>query len=170
MNLSRAAIAAAVIAASGALAAPATAQEGADAFGQGRVQFLVTAGRGYAFDETYLILGAGLSYYVLNGLSVGFTYESWNGTPDIDKTTISTQYVFRHTPLKPYLGAFYRRTEIAGLPDLDSVGARAGVHFHVAASSHIGIGLAYESYRDCSKVVYRSCEEAYPEVSFLFAF
>jgi hypothetical protein len=151
-------------------ATPAAAQDGAEAFSQGRVQFLVTAGRGYAFDETYLILGAGLSYYVLNGLSVGFTYESWNGTPDIDKTTVSAQYVFRHTPLKPYLGAFYRRTEVAGLPDLDSVGARAGVHFHVAASSHIGIGLAYESYRDCSKVVYRSCEETYPEVSFLFAF
>jgi hypothetical protein len=153
-----------------AFAPPAGAQEGADAFGQGRLQFVAIAGRGYAFDETYLILGAGVTYYLLDGLGAGFTYESWNGTPDIDKSTVSVQYVFRKTPLKPYLGAFYRRTEVAGLPDLDSAGARAGVHFHVAQSAHIGIGIAYESYRDCSKVVYRSCEETYPEVSFLFAF
>ena len=40
------------------------------------------------------------------------------------KITPSVQYVFHQMQaLKPYVGAFYRRTDIDGLPDLDSAGA-----------------------------------------------
>jgi len=92
------------------------------------------------------------------------------GDPDMYKITPSVQYVFHQVALKPYVGAFYRRTSIDGLPDLDSVGARAGVYFQAGRSAYIGIGAVYESYLDCSKAVYRSCDSAYPEVSFTFAF
>jgi opacity protein-like surface antigen len=149
---------------------PATAQNVAGAFGQGRTHFVVTGGRGFAFDETYWILGVGVSYYLIDGLSVGLSYEVWSGDPDVTKVTPSVQYVFHQVPLKPYVGAFFRRTEVEGLEDLDSVGARAGVNFQAGRNAYIGIGAVYESYLDCSKSTYRSCDDVYPEVIFTIAF
>jgi opacity protein-like surface antigen len=129
--------------------------------------FVVTgAGR----DETYWILGVGVSYYLIDGLSVGLSYEVWSGDPDVTKVTPSVQYVFHQVPLKPYVGAFFRRTEVEGLEDLDSVGARAGVNFQAGRNAYIGIGAVYESYLDCSKSTYRSCDDVYPEVIFTIAF
>lgn len=141
------------------------------AFDKGRTHFAVTLGNGHAFDESYLVLGVGLSYYVIDGLNVGLSAESWSGSdPGIYKITPSVQYVFRNVPLHPYIGAFYRRTYVEDLPDLDSAGARAGVYFAAGRRAYVGVGLVYESYIDCSKSVYRSCDEVYPEVSLTFAF
>ena len=162
----------ATVALLGALAspAPALAQSMTSAFSQGRTHVAITGGRGYAFDESYLILGAGVSYYLLDGLSVGLAVESWSGDPGITKVTPSVQYVFHQAPLKPYVGAFYRRTDIERLPELDSVGARAGVYFQATPNFYVGVGGAYESYRDCSQGIYRECDSAYAEVSFTVAF
>ena len=141
------------------------------AFDKGRTHFAVTLGNGHAFDESYLVLGVGLSYYVIDGLNVGLSAESWSGSdPGIYKITPSIQYVFRNVPLHPYIGAFYRRTYVDDLPDLDSAGARAGVYLAAGRRAYVGLGLVYESYIDCSKSVYRSCDEVYPELSFTFAF
>jgi hypothetical protein len=141
------------------------------AFNKGRTHVYATVGNGQAFDESYLVLGVGLSYYVVDGLSVGLSAESWSGSdPGIYKITPSVQYVFRDVPLHPYIGGFYRRTFIEDLSDLDSAGARAGVYFAAGRSAYIGAGLVYEIYIDCSESVYRSCDEVYPELSFTFAF
>lgn len=141
------------------------------AFNKGRTHAAVTVGNGHAFDESYLVLGVGVSYYLIDGLSVGLSAESWTGSdPGIYKITPSVQYVFREVPLHPYIGGFYRRTYIEDLPDLDSAGARAGVYFAAGRSAYIGAGLVYEIYIDCSESVYRSCDEVYPELSFTFAF
>jgi hypothetical protein len=141
------------------------------AFDKGRAHAAVTVGNGRAFDESYLVLGAGLSYYVIDGLSVGLSAESWSGSdPGIYKITPSVQYVFRDVPLHPYVGAFYRRTYVEDLPNLDSAGARGGVYFAAGRRAYVGVGVVYESYIDCSESVYRSCDEIYPEVSFTFAF
>jgi hypothetical protein len=86
------------------------------------------------------------------------------------KITPSVQYVFHQVPLKPYVGAFYRRTSIDGLPDLDSAGARAGIYFQAGRNAYFGVGAVYESYLDCSTTVYRSCESTYGEATFTFAF
>ena len=87
------------------------------------------------------------------------------------KVTASTQYVF-HQPqaLKPYVGAFYRRTDIDGLPDLDSVGARAGAYVQAGGNGFIGLGAVYESYLDCEKGIYRTCDSTYAEVTVTIAF
>jgi hypothetical protein len=143
----------------------------AGVFSKGRTHFVITAGNGYAFDESYLVLGVGVSYYVIDGLNVGLSLESWSGSdPGIFKVTPSVQYVFHQAPLKPYVGGFYRRAYVDGLPDIDSAGARAGIYFTAGRNAYIGIGGVYESYVDCTKTVYRSCSDTYPEVSFTVAF
>ena len=154
---------------------PATAAEvaggAAGVFSKGRTHFVITAGNGYAFDESYLVLGVGVSYYVIDGLNVGLSLESWSGSdPGMFKVTPSVQYVFHQAPLKPYVGGFYRRAYVDGLPDIDSVGARAGIYFTAGRNAYIGIGAVYESYVDCTKTIYRSCDDTYPEVSFTLAF
>ena len=144
----------------------------AGAFSKGRMHFAVTAGSGSAFDESYLVLGIGASYYLVDGLGVGVHYEWWSGAdPDITKLTGSVQYVFHQVQAaKPYLGGFYRRTDVGGLPDLDSVGGRAGVYIGAGRNAHLGLGVVYESYLDCSETIYRSCDSTYGEVTFTIAF
>jgi hypothetical protein len=151
---------------------PANAADVAGVFSQGRTHFVVSGGTGYAFDETYLVLGLGVSYYVIDGLNVGLTIESWSGSdPRLVKVTPSAQYVFHRVPvLKPYVGGFYRRTYVEGRSDLDSFGGRAGVYLEAGRNAYLGVGAVYESYADCSSSVYRSCSSTYPEVSFTVAF
>jgi hypothetical protein len=171
MNKKLTAITAAFIAGFAAIP-PATAAEVGAAFSQGRTHIVVTAGNGYAFDESYFVLGAGVSYYLIDGLNVGLAFESWSGAdPGMYKVTPSVQYVFFQVPkLNPYVGAFYRRTFIDGLEDLNSVGARAGVYLNAGHNTYVGIGGVYESYLDCNKTTYRSCDDTYPEISFTIAF
>jgi hypothetical protein len=144
----------------------------AGAFSQGRMHFVATAGSGSAFDESYFVLGLGASYYLLDGLGVGLHYESWSGAdPDITKITGSLQYVFHQMQtVKPYVGGFYRRTDVDNLPDLDSVGGRAGVYVGAGRNAYLGLGVVYESYLDCNETVYRSCDSTYAEVTFTIAF
>jgi hypothetical protein len=89
----------------------------------------------------------------------------------MSKLTPSIQYVFHQmNPVKPYVGAFYRRTYLERLEDLDSFGARAGVYLQAGRNSYIGAGLVYESYLDCETAIYRKCDSTYGEVSFTIAF
>jgi len=171
MNKKLAAITVAAIA-TFATTLPATAADVAGVFSKGRTHFVVTAGNGYAFDESYLVLGVGVSYYLIDGLNIGLSFESWSGSdPGMNKITPSVQYVFhQNQTLKPYVGGFYRRAYIDGLPDINSTGARAGVYFTAGRNAYIGIGAVYESYIDCNESVYRSCNDTYPEVSFTIAF
>jgi hypothetical protein len=150
----------------------AKAQNVAGAFGQGRTHVVATAGTGRAFDDDYLVLGLGVSYYVIDGLNVGLGFESWSGgDPGMRKLTPSAQYVFYQLGrIKPYVGAFYRRTYVDGLPDIDSAGGRAGVYFQAGRNAYLGAGVVYESYVDCKESTYRSCSSTYPELSLTFAF
>jgi hypothetical protein len=150
---------------------PAAASEVAGAFSRGRTSVIVSGGVGYAFNESYLILGVGASYYVVDGLNVGLSVESWSqASPGLLKVTPSVQYVFHKVPLNPYIGAFYRRTYIDNLPDLDSVGARAGFYFSAGRNAYLGVGAVYESYLDCTETRYHSCNDTYPEISFVISF
>jgi hypothetical protein len=148
------------------------AADAAGIFGQGSTQFSLVAGSGYAFNNNYLVLGGGVSYYVLDRVGVGLSYENWSGSsPGINKISPSVQYVFpRLYSLQPYLGGFYRHSVISGLPSINSVGVRAGVYFAAGDRSLVGAGLAYESYLNCQTAIYNSCSEAYPEISFIFGF
>ena len=153
-------------------AAPVSAAGVSGAFSKGRTHFSLTAGNGYAFDENYLVLGVGASYYLIDGLNVGLYVESWSGAePAIYKVTPSVQYVFYQIPrLAPYIGGFYRHSYIENSQDLNSVGGRAGVYISAGSNTYIGVGAVYESYRDCNQTTFTSCSDAYPEVSITIAF
>jgi hypothetical protein len=152
--------------------APVAAADVAGVFSQGRTHVAVVGGSGSAFNDSYFVLGIGVSYYLVDGLNIGLSAESWTGgDPGITKLTPSVQYVFYQVPrVSPYLGAFYRRTYIDNLPDLDSVGGRAGVYLAAGRNMYIGVGAVYESYLDCNESLYRDCTDTYPEISFTFVF
>jgi len=167
-------LAAAVAAVACTFAFPAMAQSVgvAGAFSKGKTHVVATAGTGYAFDESYLVLGVGASYYLMDGLNAGLAVEFWTGSdPKLTKITPSVQYVFYQVQtVKPYVGAFYRRTKVEGLDDLDSAGARAGVYIQAGRNAFIGLGGVYESYIDCNETTYRKCDSTYAEISLTFAF
>jgi len=153
-------------------AAPVMAADVAGVFSRGRTHLSVVGGSGSAFNDSYFVLGVGASYYLADGLNIGLSAESWTGgDPGITKITPSVQYVFYQVPsVSPYVGAFYRRTYIDNLPDLDSVGGRAGVYLAAGRNMFVGIGAVYESYLDCDTRLYSDCTDTYPEISFTFAF
>lgn len=148
------------------------AAELAGSFSQGRSRFSIVGGNGYAFNESYLVLGVGASYFVLDGLSAGLDVEWWSvGDPGIVKVSPSVQYVFYQVPsVAPYLGGFYRRSYVKGLDDLGSVGGRAGVYIAAGRNTYLGLGMVYESYLDCNESTYVSCSDSYPELSVTVAF
>jgi len=145
----------------------------AGAFSKGKTHFGIFGGSGSAFNESYTVLGGSIRYFFFDGLSLGLAVESWfGGNPDITKVTPSIQYVFyQPSAVKPYVGAFYRRSYIENFEDLESSGARAGVFIASGSNAFIGIGVVYESYISCDEAIYISCDDdTYPEISFSFSF
>lgn len=140
-------------------------------FSQGSQAVSVIAGAGSAFNDDYIILGVGYGYYVINGLELGIDAQFWlSGDPSINKLSPKVTYVFTQPErIKPYVGAFYRRTFIDGLDDLDSIGYRAGLNIMGQGNFFFGIGAVYEDYRDCNETTYSSCSNTYPEILFSFS-
>ena len=140
-------------------------------FSQGSQSLSIIAGSGRAFSDDYVILGLGYGYYVLDGLELGIDAQFWlSGDPSINKLSPQVRYVFTQPErIKPYVGAFYRRTYIDGLEDLDSVGYRAGLNFMGQGSFFFGLGVVYEEYRSCDETIFRDCSDTYPEILFSFS-
>lgn len=136
----------------------------ADAFARGQARASVIAGSGRAFDEDYLVIGAGLAYYPVDGLELGVDGEAWTGgDPSVYKLSPQLRYVFGRGSIRPYAGAFYRYTDIEGQDGLQSFGGRAGFYLSLGGGTYLGLGLVQERYLDCDEDVYRSCEEGYAE-------
>lgn len=145
---------------------------GRDPFADGSMRLSVLVGNGYAFDESYLIVGVGFGYFIAKGLEIGIDGESWSsGNPGITKISPAVRYVLpTNSAVRPYVGAFYRRTMIETFDDLNSAGGRAGVYFTSGQGSYFGLGAVYEKYFSCSEAVYKSCSDSYPEIIFAFTF
>ena len=141
-------------------------------FAQGRNQFTLVAGSGYAFDNSYFVIGASASHNVLYGLSVGLGIENWSGgTPGMTKYSPYLQYVvYRAKPVQPYVGIFYRHAVVDGRDNINSVGGRAGIVIESGSNAYISAGFVHETYRDCQATVNRTCSETYPEISLTFGF
>lgn len=142
----------------------------AGAFSRGSTQFSLSVGNGRAFNQNYLVYGAGFSYYVLDGLAVGFDAESWTGaTPGITMVSPHAHFVWRVSPqFNPYVGTFYRRLSIDGYPDRNSYGYRAGIYMRSGAHAYLGVGVVYNRVLNCDTSVYGTCSDTYPEVHLLF--
>ena len=140
-------------------------------FQQGSQNVSVVAGAGSAFGDDYIILGAGYGYYLIDGLELGIDAQFWlNGDPSITKLSPQIKYVFTQPKtVKPYVGAFYRRTFTEGFEDLDSIGYRAGLYFMGQGNFFFGAGVVYEDYQDCSETVFTDCSNTYPEILFSFS-
>jgi len=134
------------------------------AFSKGSTSIGIVAGSGSAFRDDYIILGVGIGYYVVNGLELGIDVQHWfSGDPGITKVSPQIRYVFNQPKtIKPYVGAFYRRTFIDNLDDVNSFGYRAGAYFSSKSGVYIGGGMVYERYQDCSQ--FTDCSNTYPEI------
>lgn len=145
------------------------------AFSKNSTSLGVFVGSGRAFDDDYIILGVGVGYYVTEGLELGLDLQRWfSGEPTITKVSPQIRYVFtRANPVKPYVGAFYRRTsfdEFDGIEidDQDSFGYRVGAYFSSGNRVYVGAGVVYEEYEDCSRVT--DCSTTSPEILFTVSF
>ena len=140
-------------------------------FLQGSQNVSIVAGAGSAYGDDYIILGAGYGYYLIDGLELGIDAQFWlNGDPSITKLSPQIKYVFTQPKtVKPYVGAFYRRTYTDGFEDLDSIGYRAGLYFMGQGNFFFGAGVVYEDYQDGSETVFTDCSDTYPEILFSFS-
>lgn len=152
-------------------ASAASAQDpGPFARGQKRVGFY--GGVGSNFNQSYGIVGAGLGYYVADGLEAGVDFESWFGnSPSVNKITPQLRYVFwQGERLKPYVGAFWRHTWLGGgWPDYDSWGGRAGVAYR-SGNNYLAVGVVHERYIHNDRITFSDDSDTYPEVAFWIAF
>ena len=140
------------------------------AFSKNSTSVGVVVGSGSSFNDDYIILGVGVGYYVLQGLEIGIDLQHWfAGDPSITKVSPQVRYVFTQPKvIKPYVGAFYRRTFIENLEDADSFGYRAGAFFSANSGVYIGGGIVYEEYTDCGR--FSDCSNTYPEIIFMVSF
>jgi hypothetical protein len=145
------------------------------AFSKNSTSVGVVLGSGSAFNDNYVILGLGVGYYVVKGLELGIDLQHWfSGEPSITKVSPQIRYVFTQPKvIKPYIGAFYRRTYYGSyrgidLDDQDSYGYRAGAYFSTDNRVYIGGGVVYEEYKDCS--LFTDCSSTYPEILLTVSF
>ena len=134
-------------------------------FARGRVRVSAVIGTGSTGSDTYLILGAGAGYYVLDNVELGLDYELWAfGDPTLQRLSPGLRYVIDLKAVKPYVGAFYRHTFVSDDEDFDQVGARAGLYL-TPGRAFIGAGVVYERLLNCDDSSLYDCDSVYPEVS-----
>lgn len=144
----------------------------ADVFDKGRSSVGIVAGSSSAHGETYTILGVGVDYFVVNGLSVGIGYYGWFGDEDnINQLTLSSSYYLPLSQkLRPYVGGFIRESFVSSSEDYTSYGARGGLAITMSPNSYMSFGYTYEKYGNCSETIYRDCSSSYPELVFSLSF
>ena len=145
------------------------------AFSKNSTSVGVVVGSGSAFKDDYIILGLSAGYYVAEGLELGIDLQRWfSGEPSITKISPQIRYVFTQPKVvKPYIGAFYRRTQYGDfngidIDDQDSFGYRAGAYFSTDNRVYIGAGVVYEEFTDCS--IFTECSTTSPEILFTVSF
>lgn len=145
------------------------------AFSKNSTSFAFAVGSGSAFNDNYIIMGVGASYYFAKGLEVGIDAQHWfSGDPSITKVSPKITYVFTQPKvIKPYVGMFYRRTFYGdykgrSIDDENSYGYRAGAYFSTDNRVYIGGGVVYEEYLDCNPLY--DCSTTYPEITFSVSF
>jgi len=143
----------------------------AGSFDKGNTTATVAIGSGQFFREDYLIIGAGIGYYVTDGIELALDAAFWTGgDPSIYEITPKLTYVFDNsTQFKPYLGAFYNRTFIEGFNDSDALGYRVGAFMPAGKKTYIGIGVVHTELQDCSETLLVSCSETYTELTFMIS-
>ena len=147
---------------------PPPPRRSAGPFARGSVRLSVLIGTGSSAYDTYLILGGGAGYYLLDGLELGLDYEAWFlADPVMHRLSPGLRYVFHMVPLiKPYIGGFYRHTFVGSdIEDWDSLGARGGIYYVPPNGGlYVGGGAVYEHLLGCSNSAFVDCDDVYPEI------
>jgi len=116
-------------------------------FKKGKVRVGFYGGAGSTYNQTYVILGAGIGYYLLNGLEAGVDVEGWVlQDPTFWKVTPQVRYVlWQISPIRPYLGIAYRK-----------------------GGSYVAVGAVYEKFQDSPFT--GENDTWYPEIAFWISF
>jgi hypothetical protein len=140
-------------------------QSKAGFFGRGRVRTGFVVGVGNSFNNTYLILGVGAGYYLVNGLEVGANVQGWLlNTPTIWQVSPEVRYVVWQLPkFKPYAGLFYRWNFMQDFDTVNSYGGRLGVFYQSNPRMYMGVGAVWEEFSDCGGNGLSDCSNVYPE-------
>jgi hypothetical protein len=138
---------------------------------RGRIALSLSIGSEEAFADDYLLVGAGVGYFVLDGLEIGLDGVRWfGGDPGISVVSPGLRYVAVPLgwPVLPYAGGFYTHYFIgAPFEDFDTVGARVGLVLHRGGGLVLGVGgVAERIVSDCDE----GCTSLYPELSIGFTF
>jgi hypothetical protein len=136
-------------------------------FDRGKVALSVGGGTTSTLGHSYVVIGGLVGYYVLDGVLVAVHgVEQFGSGPNISELSPELRYVAQplvgKSPIIPYVGGFYNHWFIGdGLPDVDSVGARAGGLF-VSGNVVLGLGVVYEHIvSDCMT----DCDSYYPDIT-----
>jgi hypothetical protein len=117
-------------------------------FDRGRFGLSAGVSSQTAFDVHYFVIGAGVAYYVIDGLSLGLSgFHEFGDGPSISQLSPEIRYVAQPLVYKwavvPYVGTFYKHLFVGDNPDEDSIGAHAGLMF-VSGQLVLGLGVAVE--------------------------
>ena len=145
-------------------------QISAGSFDEGTVTATIALGSGQFFNEDYLIIGAGVGYFVVDGIELAIEVDAWTGgDPSIYEITPKITYVHDNpSHVKPYIGAFFNRTFIEDFEDSDAIGYRAGMFTPAGDNAYIGIGVVRTELQDCTETVFNNCSDTYTELSVIF--
>jgi hypothetical protein len=140
-------------------------------FDRGRFGLSAGAGTTSALGQRYFGIGAGASYFVLDGVGVGLSAQvQWGDGPTITRTTPELRYVAQplvgRWPLIPYVAVFYTHWFIGdAFEDVDAIGTRGGL-LYVSGSIVLGLGVAYEHLvSECTM----NCSSVYPDITISIA-
>lgn len=127
----------------------------------------VYLGAGESFNHSYTIMGVSGEYCVVDNLAVGAMYRTWfGGGPTQNELSLYSNYFFAlQSNMRPYVGAFVRRTFISSelIDDFNSYGFRGGLSVITSQNSYISFGYAVEYYDTC--VYLDQCKRTYPELT-----
>lgn len=147
------------------------AEDGAGPFAEGSLRLSLVLGSVSAGDDRGILAGAGVGYYIVDGLEVGLgVAHAFGLDPSITQVTPESRYVLWFVPvLKPYVGAFFRHAFIGdGVNDVESIGARAGAFWVSGGGSYFGGGVVYETeVTECNG---DHCTQVYPELALSLSF
>lgn len=141
-------------------------------FDRGSFTIEVAAGTQNAFGYRYFGLGAGVDYYVVDGLAVGlFGLHEFGDGPSLNQVRPSLTYVAQPlvgvSPVIPYIGGFYKHWFVGDpYEDVDSVGGRAGIYY-LNGRLLIGVGVVVERVISTCEVDYTSVD---PDFTIGFTF
>lgn len=160
-------LACSLVAAALALAAPRSAQ--AESFRQGSVTFGAGLGWVQTSTDSYVSVGVGAGYSVVDGLELGLGVATWLGaSPNVTQVSPRATYTLWFVPqVHPYVGTFYRHWFIANdYDDIDSWGLRAGLTLPMSSRLYLRGGVVWEQTLACEG----DCTDIYPELAATLVF